>query len=38
MDPKIILNIILILLVAWVLGDLFRRAICPGYWESCWPA
>jgi Kef-type K+ transport system membrane component KefB len=28
-EPKIIINIILILLVAWLLGDLFRRAHMP---------
>jgi Kef-type K+ transport system membrane component KefB len=29
MDPKIIINIILILLVAWLLGDLFQRLHLP---------
>ncbi len=29
MEPKIIIDIILILLVAWILGDLFRRAYMP---------
>jgi Kef-type K+ transport system membrane component KefB len=29
MEPKIIINIILILLVAWVLGDLFQRLRLP---------
>jgi len=29
MEPKIIINIVLILLVAWLLGDLFRRANMP---------
>jgi Kef-type K+ transport system membrane component KefB len=29
MEPRIIINIILILLVAWLLGDLFRRASMP---------
>jgi Kef-type K+ transport system membrane component KefB len=29
MEPQIIINIILILLVAWVLGDLFRRMGLP---------
>ena len=29
MEPKIIINIILILLVAWLLGDLFQRLHLP---------
>ena len=31
MDSKIIINIVLILLVAWLLGDLFRRANMPRF-------
>jgi Kef-type K+ transport system membrane component KefB len=29
MEPRVIINIVLILLVAWVLGDVFRRIRMP---------